>query len=159
MGIFGKMTSVLGTHPYTLSLAVIPSAVVMAFVPHFVKHLLLSRVMRYDNTAPRDYISQAQAKSNNTNRAIIAQAKRAEAAHLNGLEFIPIVSGCFLAAVVAQVPASLTDKVALGVIASRFVYNLFYIFGNSQAIAGLRSLSWTAGTVSCLYLGFKAATT
>jgi uncharacterized MAPEG superfamily protein len=85
---------------------------------------------RYDNNAPRDWLSRQEGAK-----------KRAYAAHLNSFEAFPFFAAAVIVATIAKAPASLIDGLAVLFIVARIIYIWCYITDK----ASLRSLVWMVG--------------
>jgi len=85
---------------------------------------------RYDNNAPRDWLSRQEGAK-----------KRAYAAHLNSFEAFPFFAAAVIVATIAKAPASLIDGLAVLFIVARSIYIWCYIADK----ASLRSLVWMVG--------------
>ncbi len=78
--------------------------------------------------------------------------QRAHWAHLNGLEAFPVFAVAVLMAVQQRVSSDYVDALALGFIAARVLYGVFYL----KDLATLRSLAWAAGLGCCIALMLAA---
>ena len=96
---------------------------------------------RFDNHAPRDYLSQTT-----------GWRKRAHWTQLNGFEAFPPFAAAVIIASVAHAPQPQIDWLAAAFIAFRLIYGLFYLADK----AVLRSLAWFAAT-GCVVALFVAA--
>ena len=144
----------------------LPLALISAFVPHTVKGIILGTV-GYSNVAPRENLERAahlsesrKDKPAKISKGMLAMATRSAAAHANGLEAFSFFGIAMLSAIATGVK----DKAALSSLATLFLaartaFNVCYIFGTNDAIAGLRSLSFMVGAVciGCLFYLASAA--
>jgi uncharacterized MAPEG superfamily protein len=85
---------------------------------------------RYDNRAPRDYLSRVQGR-----------AARANWAQLNAWEALAPFIAAVLIAEKAGVAQGVVDGLAIGFIVARVLHALFYLA--DQAV--LRSAAWSVG--------------
>lgn len=82
---------------------------------------------------------------------------RARGASANGFETL----GCFAATVVlglqAGIPAETLNSLTFFYVASRFAYNVTYVFlQENPAIGNMRSVIWQAGAITILTVWIKA---
>jgi uncharacterized MAPEG superfamily protein len=137
-------------------------SLIIAFVPHFIKAGVVGSSVGYNNVEPRQAVERMthlQTKGKCSDGQV-AMVRRCKAAHENGLEAFTF----FAVAVVAAIATGVQDKAALSslctlFLASRFCYNLVYVFGSNEALAGLRSLCWFLGNgcVASLLMAAAAA--
>ena len=98
----------------------------------------------FDNHAVRDF--QA---------TLTGFRQRAHWAHLNGLEAFPVFAVGVLMAAQQNVSGERIDALALGFIAARVLYGVFYLMD----LATLRSLAWVGGFGCSLALMLAAIRT
>ncbi|KAF9582843.1 hypothetical protein BGW38_010688 [Lunasporangiospora selenospora] len=103
---------------------------------------------------PRGQLDKVEAKMT---KAAWAMAKRAEGAHSNGLETLPIYFGAILAALYAGVPKETVTYYAKFFIGTRFLFNIIYIFNTNNITALARTGVWTASIAACVKLFLAAA--
>ncbi|KAF9182821.1 hypothetical protein BGZ51_004401 [Haplosporangium sp. Z 767] len=92
-------------------------------------------------------------------KAAWAMAKRAEGAHVNGLETLPVYYGAVLAALHAGVAKDQVNFYTGLFLASRALYNVVYILNTNQFAALARTFIWTTSLGACLKLFLAAAAT
>ncbi|KNC96113.1 uncharacterized protein SPPG_08502 [Spizellomyces punctatus DAOM BR117] len=137
------------------SLYGLPVAIVLAYVPHVVKGAIITKSLgKYNNVNPRSQLEKVQSRMT---KASYEMAKRADAAHHNGLEIFPIFAGAVLAGNFAGLPNSTLNKYSAVFLTARFFYNFVYIKNSNSIVAGLRSLIWMVSIVSCFGLYLEAA--
>ncbi|KAK3808511.1 MAG: hypothetical protein J3Q66DRAFT_354990 [Benniella sp.] len=135
----------------------LPIAAGIAYAPHFIRALIVIReTKKWNNVSPRGQVDKVEAKMT---KAAWAMAKRAEGAHLNGLETLPIYYGAILAALQAGVAKDTVNFYATFFLAARVVFNAVYILNNSQLTALARTTVWAASIGACLKLFLAAAAT
>jgi uncharacterized MAPEG superfamily protein len=78
---------------------------------------------------------------------------RANAAQLNSFEAFPLFAAAVLVAAFLRAPQARIDMLALGFIAARVAYLIFYLAN----ISILRSLAWLAGMVCVVSIFLVAA--
>jgi len=87
----------------------------------------------------------------------LARCQRADAAHQNGMESLPLFGLAVLAAVQAGVDSGDVDKWTKIYLALRLVYNIIYIVGGGQGVALTRTLIWGSSVFSSINLLLKAS--
>ena len=102
----------------------------------------------YNNVEPRQVVERMtylETKGKCT-QGQISMVRRCKAAHENGLEAFTLFSVAVLAAIATGVQdKAATSSVCTLFLASRAAYNVAYVFGTNDALAGLRSLFWFVG--------------
>ncbi|KAG0006632.1 hypothetical protein BGZ65_005826 [Modicella reniformis] len=148
--------SISSTYP-NFPLLSLPIAAGIAYAPHFIRALIvINATKKWNNVSPRGQLEKVETKMTN---AAWAMAKRAEGAHINGLETLPLFYGAVLAALQAGVAKDTVNFYTGFFLVSRVVYNAVYILNTSQFTAAARTTIWTAGIVACLKLFLAAAAT
>ncbi|KAG0306455.1 hypothetical protein BGZ97_000732 [Linnemannia gamsii] len=146
----------MSAYPNT-PLLMLPAAAVVAYAPHFIRGaIVIYHTKRWNNINPRGQLDKIE---NKMTKAGWAMAKRAEGAHANGLETLPLFYGAVLAALHAGVAKDTVSFYSTFFVASRVLFNIVYIFNTSQLTALARTGIWTAGIISCLKLFLAAAAT
>ncbi|KAK3842525.1 MAG: hypothetical protein J3R72DRAFT_132888 [Linnemannia gamsii] len=146
----------MSAYPNT-PLLMLPAAAAVAYAPHFIRaFIVVYHTKRWNNVSPRGQLEKVE---NRMTKASWAMAKRAEGAHTNGLETLPVFYGAVLAALQAGVAKETVGFYASFFVASRVLFNLVYIFNTNQLSALVRTGIWTAGMASCLKLFLAAAAT
>ena len=96
----------------------------------------------FDNARPRDYLANLQ-----------GWRQRANWAQANSYESFPSFAAGVIIAHLAGAAQPTIDMLALGYVAARIIYKIFYIADR----ATLRSLAWAAGLVCIIGLFVAAA--
>jgi uncharacterized MAPEG superfamily protein len=140
----------------SVAIACLPVSLVTVFGPTFVRNYYYVKLEgNYNNVTPREMIKDERLKGPEGE-----MAKRANAAHYNGLETFPIFAAGVLSAKYAGVEAQYVDKLAMAYVVSRVFYNFFYVFGDTPSKSILRSLAYLFGmgcNVSLLISAAKKA--
>ncbi len=95
----------------------------------------------FDNARPRDYLARLE-----------GWRQRANWAQANSYESFPPFAAGVIIAHLAGAAQPTIDMLALGYVAARILYGIFYIADR----AGMRSLAWVAG-LACIISLFVAA--
>ncbi|KAG0304896.1 hypothetical protein BGZ98_004861 [Dissophora globulifera] len=141
--------------PYNFPLLSMPLAAGLAYVPHVIRALIvINSTKQWNNVNPRGQIEKVEGRMS---KAASAMAKRAEGAHNNGIETLPIFYGAVLAALHAGVAKDTVSFYAGFFLASRALYNIVYIFNTSRILAFARTGIWGSGIFACLKLFLAAA--
>ncbi|KAF4307766.1 Membrane-associated eicosanoid/glutathione metabolism (MAPEG) protein [Botryosphaeria dothidea] len=139
------------------TLLAIPAMYITTLVPHF---YAISLIKRANNGRYANANAHGSAFAQHLQRAVpaatLAQYERAERAHRNGLENLPLFAAAVLAARLAGVEHAV-GATAWAYVASRVVYNGLYIRIEDDRKAVARSGVWAAGLVLCLSLFVRAA--
>lgn len=145
-----------------VAFACLPLAVFLAFVPHYIRVVLIARKLREDHESldglqanPREAALAAASGGDARSRMI----SRAGNAHNNQLENLAIFIGAILAGAVVGVPRRAVDVVAAAYVVMRALYIWLYVTGEEGSWKGpVRTLLWNLCFLSCLYLYVHAAT-
>lgn len=92
----------------------------------------------FDNAHPRTWLERQH-----------GFRARANAAHLNSFEALPLFAAAVIIAHLRGAPPHTVDLLAIGFIAARLIYLALYLAN----LATLRSLAWVAGLI-CVVLMF-----
>ena len=120
---------------------------------------------RFDNVHPRQVIERAthlaegkDDKPPRISKSLVQTLSRAKAAHENGLEAFTYFGLAALAAVVTGADKGDVNMSSLATtfLGARALYNLAYIAGSNQVIAGIRSLCYFVG-LGCTLVMFNQA--
>ncbi|KAJ3165853.1 hypothetical protein HDU88_003725 [Geranomyces variabilis] len=137
------------------SLYAVPAALILAYVPHVIKHAVVFRATgKWNNISPRTTIDSIKGR---VPAATHDMAHRANAAHLNGLENFPTFAIAIIMGNITALPVETLNKCAGIFLAARFLYNFVYIANTNRVTAAFRSALWGIGVGSCFTLMFKAA--
>ncbi|KAG9061458.1 hypothetical protein KI688_007449 [Linnemannia hyalina] len=138
-------------------LLMLPAATAVAYAPHFIRgFIVIYYTKKWNNISPRGQLEKVESRMT---KAGWAMAKRAEGAHTNGIETLPVFFGAVLAALHAGVAKDTVSFYSTFFVASRVVYNIVYILNTNQLSALARTGIWTAGMVACFKLFLAAAAT
>ncbi|KAK3322177.1 hypothetical protein B0H66DRAFT_601645 [Apodospora peruviana] len=146
------MASLIDINSTNWSLYSIPAAFALVMIPHFYANTAAGK--NYDLANPGKTLEHL-AKDTTFNKAALARITRAKAAVNNGFETLAFFAGGVVAANAAGVPTAKLNKLALGYLASRVLYNYVYvILQDNKKFAGLRSLIWIVGVsiIFALYI-------
>lgn len=124
----------------------IPAAWLLSILPHTYAIILysISAHKRFDNCHPRSLISKLegdQTIDKRTKERII----RAEGAQQNGFENLAFYAAAVTAGNAAGLAPQTMNMLSGVYLASRALYNLVYINGDTAALAGLRTTVYTGG--------------
>ncbi|KAF9995662.1 hypothetical protein BGZ80_011065 [Entomortierella chlamydospora] len=148
--------SILAAYP-NLPLLSLPVAAGIAYAPHFIRALIvINATKRWNNVSPRGQLEKVETRMT---KAAWAMAKRAEGAHMNGLETLPVFYGAVLAALHAGVDKDTVNFYSGFFVISRVIFNIVYILNTNQITALTRTGIWSAGMIACLKLFLAAAAT
>ncbi|THW23022.1 hypothetical protein D6D23_05805 [Aureobasidium pullulans] len=141
------------------SLLAIPVYTIMAIIPHAYAISTVSKQTQWSNANGRGE-SNVQHLKKTLPAAVLATYERAEAAHKNSFESMPLFIAATLSGVFAEkltrtdVGNAQFSAVFLGI---RALYTILYINTSSEKYSHARSLTWTAGLALCFYQIYKAA--
>jgi uncharacterized MAPEG superfamily protein len=140
------------------SILAIPIHYLLALLPHAYAIRLVRRALsgRWDN-ANAQGSAWRQALSAKLPAATLARFERAESAHRNGLENLPLFAAAVLAANGAGVQRATVDAHAAAWLVLRAVYNLLYVNIEGNRASFARTGVWVAGLGICASLFWKAA--
>ncbi|KAF9343181.1 hypothetical protein BGX26_006127 [Mortierella sp. AD094] len=95
------MSSILAAYP-NLPLLSLPVAAGIAYAPHFFRVFVKSSSFldfAWNNISPRGQLEKVETRMT---KDAWAMAKRAEGAHLNGLETLPVFYGAVVSRIIAE---------------------------------------------------------
>jgi uncharacterized MAPEG superfamily protein len=126
----------------------IPAAWLLSILPHFYAIILYSRSShkRFDNRHPRSLISKLEGDQT-IDKATKERIIRAEGAQQNGFENLGLFAATVTAGNVAGLVPETLNMLTGAYLLSRTVYNLVYIYGDTGALASLRTTIYTTGIV------------
>lgn len=146
---------------YNLSILALPAYYLLSIVPHAYAITLGSGgdVSKFDNANPRS-LSQKDRFKQSLSPELYARYERAEAAHHNSFESMPL----FVAATLAGNMAGLKregwdgmDGFAGAFLAVRALYAALYVNHTTQGASYVRSSLWAAGMALCVRVLVKSA--
>ena len=148
------MSSILPVANY--SIYVIPAFYVLNLAPHLYGATILKNANNgsSDNANPRTHL---QSLKKNTPREIYGRYERAEAAHNNGFENLPLIAAAVICGNMARLDPSTLNTVTGLFLALRTGYILAYVQTTTQQWSFLRTGIWMSSVGCCLYLLGKAA--
>ncbi|KAH7047434.1 hypothetical protein B0J12DRAFT_666811 [Macrophomina phaseolina] len=136
----------------------IPAAYITAVVPHVYAVELIKRA---NNGRWANANAQGSAFKSHLQRTIpaptLAKFERAESAHRNGLENLPLFAAAVLAAAHAGVEPAAVAWTAWAFCGLRVVYNGIYIHVSDNKVSFARSAVWAVGVLLCFSLFVRAA--
>jgi uncharacterized MAPEG superfamily protein len=144
--------------PVNYSLLAIPAHWLISLVPHSYAMQLVKGATngRWNNANPKGS-SWAAELQRSVPADILARHERAEAAHRNGLENLPIFAAAVLAANVAGLDRGLVDAHAAVFLGLRVVYTLIYINVGKGKASFARTGVWLSSILVCFSLIGRAA--
>ncbi|KAI4737801.1 hypothetical protein E4T50_11697 [Aureobasidium sp. EXF-12298] len=141
------------------SLLAIPAFTILAVAPHAYALSTVKKHTQWSNANSRGE-GNVQHMKKTLPPAVFATFERAEAAHKNSMETLPL----FIAATLSGVFAEKLTRTDVGnaqfsaiFLGLRVLYTLLYINTSSEQASHARSLTWTAGLALCFYQIYKAA--
>ena len=142
------MASSFASTSNNISLYTIPAAWVASLAPHVYSHLLYQKVSsrHTDNRQPRSMVKTV-AESQGIDAATKGRIIRADAAHQNSTENLPLFAAAVVAGNMARLDTSWLNVLSVGYVLSRVVYNLLYINNTTAVLARARSLVFVSGAV------------
>lgn len=147
------MSSIVPAANY--SLYVIPAFYVLNLAPHAYGATILKNANNgnADNANPRTHLRSLK---KSTPREIYGRYERAQAAHNNGLENLPLIAAAVICGNMARLDPSTLNTVAGLFLALRTVYIVAYVQTTTHQWSLLRSGIWLSSVGCCLYLLGKA---
>ena len=136
-------------------------AIPVYYVHTLYSHVYATRILKKanngqgNNANPRSVVWKENVKKA-VPASTYARYERAEAAHANGMENLPLFMGAIILGNMAKLPASTLNAVAATFLALRFGYTFAYINTESASKSFIRSGLWALSTVSLMYLMVSA---
>jgi len=131
----------------------LPAYFALSIVPHMYAIVLLTSNNNgyWDNTCPRsaDYNAKIQ---KSVPAACFTKYERAEAAHKNGMENLPLIATAVILGNMARLPVGKLNMVTGLYLGTRVVYNLVYITVEKHSLSLSRTLIWWSGVACDMYL-------
>ena len=139
------------------SIYAIPAFVVLALFPHAYATRIIKNAnnKKWDNANPRSAALKENAKKS-VPASIYARYERAEGAHANSMENLPLLIGAIILGNMAKLPVSTLNTVAGGYLALRVAYTYAYINTETIPYSGIRTALWGTSLGSLLYLIIRA---
>ncbi|KAK4167658.1 hypothetical protein QBC43DRAFT_311217 [Cladorrhinum sp. PSN259] len=151
------MDSIIDLTSTNYSYYTIPAAFALCMIPSMYAAGLAGR--NYDIANPRNMLDTC-AKDDKLDKVVARRINRAKGASANGFETIGLYAAAVVAANSARVDLVKLNKLTIGYILSRLVYNFVYIhLQDNRRFAGLRPLVWGAGiyVIIALFLAAGSA--
>ncbi|CAF9928301.1 MAG: hypothetical protein HETSPECPRED_006798 [Heterodermia speciosa] len=147
------MSSIVPAANY--SLYAIPAFYVLNLAPHIYGVNILKKANNgtADKANPRAHF---QSLKTSTPREIYDRYQRAEAAHTNGFENLPLIAAAIICGNMARLDPSTLNTVAGVFLTLRTAYIIAYIRTTTQNWSLLRSGIWMSSVGCCFYLLGKA---
>ncbi|KAJ3572667.1 hypothetical protein NP233_g2938 [Leucocoprinus birnbaumii] len=130
-----------------LSLYSIPAVYFTAMYPHLLKVHTIMGLTGFNNVYPRANTTEFTANKR-VSPKLAGKVKRMEGAHLNGLEAFPLWTAAILVGNLARLDNEYLNKMSLGFIALRILFNQIYIYQESNAVGWVRTAVFF-GALSC----------
>ncbi|KAI1842967.1 hypothetical protein JX265_001681 [Neoarthrinium moseri] len=139
------------------SLLAIPAHWFISVVPHAYAMRLIKGATngRWNNANPTGSAWKTEMQRS-VPADVLAQFERAEAAHRNGFENLPLFAAAVLSGHVAGLDRGTLDTHAAAYLALRVLFTVLYINTSKLKTSYLRSLVWTAGVGICISLFVQA---
>ncbi|KAI9829318.1 MAG: hypothetical protein M1819_006381 [Sarea resinae] len=143
------------THNY--SIYAIPAYWVLSVLPHnyAIRTIKAANNGRWDNSNPRSSNWNASVQKS-VPAATFARYERAEAAHKNGFENLPVFVGAVILGNMAKLPPATLNAVTGAYLVSRIVYTLAYINVEQRKYSLARTGIYLSGIFMCMYLIVRA---
>ncbi|EEH36429.1 hypothetical protein PAAG_06847 [Paracoccidioides lutzii Pb01] len=117
----------------------IAGAFMVGLVPHGYYVLKLASIGKLSNILPRDHFSSLKGRIPTETWSKLC---RAQGAHLNAMEGLPLFAAAMIAGNVAKLPASDLNTIAAEYIGARVIYTALYMGVKSEAVSYLRTGVW-----------------
>lgn len=149
------MSTPLGSN---LSLYAIPAYYLITLFPHSYAIRTVTRANngRWDNANPRSS-NWTETLQKTLPAHVYARYERAEAAHKNGMENLPLFATAITLGNLAKLSNGTLNGIAFAYLLSRVVYTFIYINVDKRKLSFARSATWGVGTMMCLSLIVMAA--
>jgi uncharacterized MAPEG superfamily protein len=140
-----------------LSFFAVPVFWLLCVLPHSYGVLIMKTANngRWNNSAPRSS-NWDETLRKSTPKDIYARYERADAAHKNGFENMPIFIGAILAGNFAQLDTRTLNLFVTLYLFARVLYAIAYVSISSHRYSIIRSTLWLLSTSMCLGIFVKA---
>ncbi|KUJ07310.1 uncharacterized protein LY89DRAFT_789773 [Mollisia scopiformis] len=140
-----------------LSFFGVPMYWTLCMIPHGYAINIMKKANngRWNNTSPRSSNWDASLRKS-TPADIYSRYERAEAAHKNGFENLPLFVGAVLAGNIAKLDTKTLNTFVASYLASRVLYTLIYINVSKNSLSYFRTVVWLTGAVMCLGIFVKS---
>jgi len=134
-----------------LSFFAIPAYWVLTLLPHSYAISIMKKANngRWNNSNPRSSKWDATLRES-TPAEVYGRYGKAEAAHKNGMENLPIFVGAVLAGNIANVSTSTLDAFVVAYLCLRVAYTVVYISVSSHRFSLFRTAIWLVSTLMCM---------
>ena len=138
------------------SLFAIPVYWLLCLLPHSYAVLIMQMATnwRWDNSNPRSSKWDATMRES-TPAEVYARYERAEAAHKNGMESLPIFVGAVLAGNISNLDSSDLNNFVVAYLCLRVVYTVVYISVSSPLLSIFRDAIWIVSSSMCSNIFFR----
>ncbi|KDN50810.1 hypothetical protein K437DRAFT_273027 [Tilletiaria anomala UBC 951] len=145
-------------------LATVPVVAFLAAVPHWYSIALARRHKTsppFDLGNPRRWVAglQFKAASGHKLTPVETLVLQGQACQQNGFEHLPIYAVALLTGIVAKLPPSTLNKIAIFYVISRIIYVYLYLNIHTGMKALWRTIAFNSGYLSLVYIFFNAAST
>ena len=139
------------------SIYALPAYYLLSILPHSYAIAVIKAASngRWNNSNPRSSLWNDKIQKS-VPAEVFGRYERAEAAHKNGMENIPVFFTAIALGNVAALPAGTLNTVAGLYLALRAIYNVVYIRTVSNKYSAFRTAIWTTSTLLCFYLIVQA---
>jgi uncharacterized MAPEG superfamily protein len=139
-----------------LSVYGIPVYYVLSLLPHsYALGLVRSQGSKWDNANPRSTnLDEAVKKS--VTADIYGRFERAESAHKNGMENLPVFMAAVILGNMAKLDSTYLNAFTAAFLSSRVVYTYCYITIADRKRSFFRSVIWAVGMLMCMTTIVKA---
>jgi len=140
------------------SVYAIPAYYVLSLAPHSYGLSIIRNANNgyWDNHNPRG-IDAATMYKKSVPAAVFAKFEKAEGAHKNGMENLPLFIGAVILGNMAKLESSTLNTVVGSYLALRVVYTALYIKTTKNSYSYARTTVWGLSTSLLFYLIVKAA--
>lgn len=134
-----------------LSFSAIPAYWVLTLLPHNYAVTIMKKANngRWNNSSPRSSKWDATLRES-TPAEVYSRYERAEAAHKNGMENLPIFIGAILAGNIAKLDTLTLNSFVVVYLCLRVAYTVAYISVTSHRFSFFRSAIWLLSTLMCM---------
>jgi uncharacterized MAPEG superfamily protein len=134
-----------------ISFFAIPAYWVLTLLPHNYAIGIMKKANnnRWNNSSPRSSKWDATLRES-TPAEVYARYERAEAAHKNGMENLPIFAGAVLAGNIANLSSFTLNSFVIAYLCLRVVYTFIYVNVTSHRFSFFRTATWLVSTLMCM---------
>ena len=134
-----------------ISFFAIPAYWVLTLIPHNYAIAIMKKANnnRWNNSSPRSTKWDTTLRES-TPAEVYARYERAEAAHKNGMENLPVFVGAVLAGNIANLSSLTLNAFVLAYLCLRIIYTLIYINVGSHRFSFFRTAVWFVSTLMCM---------